>query len=83
MRVPIVSIGNSKGIRIPKAVLRQCGIEEAVHLEVEEGTIILVPEKEKPRAGWREALAPLQAVAEEAPFWPDDLDPDFDGWEWP
>ena len=30
MRVEIIRIGNSKGLRIPKAVLEQCGIKTAV-----------------------------------------------------
>ncbi len=80
MRASIVSVGNSRGIRIPKAILQQCGIEDEVTLEVKGGRIILSPVHAKPREGWGEALAALPAVAEEAPIWPDDLD--FDGWEW-
>lgn len=35
MQMDIIRIGNSKGIRIPLAVLKQCGIDSKVELEVE------------------------------------------------
>ena len=41
MKIPIVSIGNSKGIRIPQAVLRQVAFGDEVELFVSEGKIIL------------------------------------------
>jgi flagellar motor switch protein FliG len=41
MRVPIVDIGNSKGIRIPQAILKQVQFSEEVELEVAEGRITL------------------------------------------
>ena len=48
MIVSLVAIGNSKGIRIPKAVLD--------HLEIENGSIILNPITKNPRQGWEEAF---------------------------
>jgi len=33
MQLDVVQIGNSKGIRIPKAILKQCQIEDQVDLE--------------------------------------------------
>jgi flagellar motor switch protein FliG len=41
MRVPIIDIGNSKGIRIPQAVLKQAVFGDEVEMEVAEGKIIL------------------------------------------
>jgi antitoxin component of MazEF toxin-antitoxin module len=41
MRVPIVEIGNSKGIRIPQAILKQVSFSEEVEMEVSEGRITL------------------------------------------
>jgi antitoxin MazE len=52
MKVKIVKIGNSKGIRIPKVFLRQTGIEDEVNLEVEDNQIILKPSKRSIRKGW-------------------------------
>jgi flagellar motor switch protein FliG len=41
MRVPIVDIGNSKGIRIPKAILKQVQFSKEIELDVSEGKITL------------------------------------------
>jgi antitoxin MazE len=55
MRVRIVKIGNSQGIRIPKPILEQTGIIEDVELEVENNQII-IRSISKPRAGWDNAF---------------------------
>jgi antitoxin component of MazEF toxin-antitoxin module len=41
MQIPIITIGNSKGIRIPQAVLKQVGFGDDVELLVTEGKITL------------------------------------------
>ena len=41
MRIPIIDIGNSKGIRIPQAVLKQAVFGDEIELEVSEGKIVL------------------------------------------
>lgn len=41
MRVQIVEIGNSKGIRIPQAILKQVSFTEEVEMEVADGKITL------------------------------------------
>ena len=51
----IIKIGNSKGIRLPQAVLKQCGIDSKVDLEIQDDCIIIKPVK-NPREGWAEAF---------------------------
>ena len=41
MRVQIVEIGNSRGIRIPQAILKQVSFAEEVEMEVGDGKITL------------------------------------------
>jgi antitoxin component of MazEF toxin-antitoxin module len=41
MRVPIIDIGNSKGIRIPKAILKQALFGDEVEMVVSDGKITL------------------------------------------
>lgn len=55
MRACIVKIGNSQGIRIPKPLLDQTGIMDAVELEVEKNKIIIRPIS-NPRPGWDNAF---------------------------
>ena len=55
MRAEIIRIGNSKGLRIPKAVLEQCGMKTAVDLRVEDRSLIVTPYEEV-RAGWEKSF---------------------------
>ncbi len=55
MRTTIVRIGNSRGIRIPKAMLEQCHLDNAVELEVQDGQLVVRP-AEGPRLGWDDAF---------------------------
>jgi antitoxin MazE len=55
----IVAIGNSKGVRIPKAVIQQCGLDDEVELVVRKGELVLRAPK-VPRAGWDAAFAMMR-----------------------
>jgi len=58
MEAKVVRIGNSQGVRIPKAALQQTRLSagQRVRLEVVEDTIVIRPER-KVRQGWKEAFA--------------------------
>ncbi len=45
MLTNIISIGNSKGIRIPKVLLEESGLTNEVELKVKKGEIRLIPPK--------------------------------------
>ena len=50
----IVQIGNSRGIRVPKALLDQARLPEDVELVAEPGRLV-VRAARRPRAGWADA----------------------------
>jgi len=56
MKTKLIRIGNSRGVRIPKPLLEQSGLEEEVRLRVIDGGIVIEAER-APRAGWAEAAA--------------------------
>ncbi len=58
MRTNIIRIGNSKGIRLPKAILEQCQLEDVVEIEVERNTLIIRPLR-APRANWSQAFVDM------------------------
>ncbi len=58
MKTVLIRIGNSKGIRLPKPILEQCGIEDEVELEIEDDRLI-VRAARPPRFGWSEAFAEM------------------------
>ena len=52
----LVKIGNSKGVRIPKALIEQAGLEGSeLELRVVRGGLLIRPLK-GPRQGWDEAV---------------------------
>lgn len=73
MQADIIRIGNSKGVRIPAAVLKECGIEDSVELLVSEGQIILKPLKQ-PRAGWEAAFKQMHAAGDDVLIVAENLD---------
>jgi antitoxin MazE len=55
MRTRIVKIGNSQGIRIPKALLDQTGLCGEVEIQAQGGSLVVVA-AHHPRAGWDDAF---------------------------
>jgi len=60
MKARIVRIGNSQGIRIPKPLLEQAGLEDEVELHAEPGRIVIATAR-RARAGWADAARALHA----------------------
>jgi antitoxin MazE len=81
MKVNIIEIGNSKGIRIPAAMLRQLDIETQVELEIEKNNIVLKPVKSKPREGWDKAFKLMHERKDDA-ILDEGIDAEMEDWEW-
>jgi antitoxin MazE len=87
----LVRIGNSRGVRLPKAVIEQAGIIDGVEIAVRGDEVVLRPTGEKrPRAGWdaafKKALAalPPDFLEREREEWADwqNMPNEFDEKEW-
>ena len=80
MKTKIIRIGNSRGVRIPKPLLEQAGLENEVLLRVVDDGIV-IESADKPRAGWGEAARTLHERGEDGLL--DDMSPtEFDESEW-
>ena len=55
MDISVISIGNSKGIRLSKTLLEKYNIQDTVELILEKSYIILKP-KSHPRKEWEKAF---------------------------
>ena len=60
IRTRIVRIGNSQGIRIPKTLLEQSGIDSEVEIEVQ-GDQLTIRAASQLRNGWDIAFASMSA----------------------
>jgi antitoxin MazE len=69
----LTRIGNSRGVRLPKALIEQAGLTDVVELIVRDGEIIIANHRH-PRQGWAEAM-------EEA-YQRGDLELTQEDWEW-
>jgi antitoxin MazE len=83
MKVKLVSIGNSKGIRIPSSIIRQCGLGDELEMRVENGVIMLAPVRSV-REGWEAAFEKMTTAGDDEPLVPGALENEFDteAWTW-
>ena len=82
MKTQIIQIGNSQGIRIPKALLEESGITGDVNLELTPDGI-LIRNISKPRSGWAESFRHLSEHDDDSPL-EEALSTDFEKkqWQW-
>lgn len=82
MKTQIVKIGNSQGIRIPKILLEQSGLQGEVELDVSQGRII-IRSVTNPREGWAKAFKQMAARSDDVLLDGDMLqEASFDTTEW-
>lgn len=82
MKTTLIAIGNSRGIRIPKPVIEQCGFGDEVEMDVRNREIVLRP-LSNPRHGWDQAFAQMARLKDDA-LLDEAVDTRFDSeeWEW-
>lgn len=76
----IIRIGNSRGLRIPKALLDEAGLTGDVELRAEPGKLTASAVR-FPRAGWAEAARQARAAGDDRLLDPP-LQNDFDEHDW-
>ncbi len=82
IRTHIIKIGNSQGIRIPKTLLEQSGIQTEVEIGIEGDHLTIRPLRQL-RTGWDQAFATMAAQQDDVLL--DEVNPtDWDQaeWEW-
>jgi SpoVT / AbrB like domain. len=64
----LVKIGNSHGIRIPKALIEQAHLDDKeLKLKIVKDGLLVSPSK-RPREGWKEAIEASLAAHGKEPF---------------
>ena len=76
----IIRIGNSRGLRIPKALLNQADLPDEVELRAEPGKLTATAVR-RPRSGWAEAARRMPASDEDRPLDPE-MPSAFDEQDW-
>lgn len=81
MHAQVISIGNSKGIRLPATLLRQCNIHNEVELVAGKDEIIIRPVLKAARCDWERHFAEMHARGEDLLLIDDMLDPEELEWK--
>ena len=81
MKILLIQIGNSLGIRIPKAILQQCGFKKSVRATIINGKLVLSPEN-SPREGWEEAFKKMAQADDDTLLDSEIVTSSFDKDEW-
>ena len=84
MKTNIVRLGNSRGIRIPKPLLEQTGLNGEVEITAEQDALVIRAAR-KPREGWDAQFREMARRGDDTLL--DDVAPsqsawDEEEWEW-
>ena len=82
IKVKIIRIGNSKGIRLSKSLIEQYNMKDEVLLEAKKNSIVIRP-VENPRADWEKSFKKMRLRGDNVLL--DDgteLDSEWDQTEW-
>ena len=81
MDISLISIGNSKGIRLSKTVLEKYHIQDTMELILEKDYIILKP-KTSSRKGWEKAFKKMHENGDDKSLMADVFNEDtFEEWK--
>lgn len=64
MKARLVRIGNSRGVRLPKALIEQAQLGEEVDLRVDDGAVVITAAAPV-RSGWAQAAQRMGARGED------------------
>lgn len=64
VKARLIRIGNSRGVRLPKAVIAQVGLADEVDIDVHDGAVVIRPAR-RAREGWAEAARRIVAHRED------------------
>lgn len=81
MKTKIVRIGNSQGLRIPKPLLEQTGLEGDVEIRVEDQSLVISPIRE-PRSGWGVVFEAMAVKGDDGLLDDDWVSTEWDELEW-
>jgi antitoxin MazE len=81
VKVDIIRIGNSQGVRIPRPLLEQCGLQGRVEMDVKDGKLVIGPARTA-RTGWSDAFREMAEAGDDRPLFQDTEASDWDEAEW-
>jgi len=59
MKSRLIRIGNSRGVRLPKPLIEEAGLQEEVEVQIR-GNALVITSPSRPRSGWAEAARQMR-----------------------
>jgi antitoxin MazE len=81
MKLNIIQIGNSQGIRLPKVLIEACGFRNSVEVKLEDGHLVLFPSSSS-REGWDKAFQKMHARQDDELIDQETLELESDDQDW-
>jgi antitoxin MazE len=86
MLASVVQIGNSRGVRLPKRILRELNLNDKVELVIKKNELIIKAVskvvRKKPRQGWDKSFAKMSADKADKLLLPENIDNETFEWVW-
>jgi antitoxin MazE len=81
MTISLISIGNSKGIRLSKTIIEKYNLQDSIELILEKDHIVLKPKTEA-RKDWDKAFKKMNENGDDKPLIQDVFDDEtFEEWK--
>ncbi len=80
MKSRLIRIGNSRGVRLPKPLIEEAGLQDEVDLQIHGNTLVITSPRQA-RAGWAEAARQMRDRGEDR-LLDGPTDTRFDDEEW-
>ncbi len=81
MKTTLIPIGNSRGVRIPKPFIDQCGLGGEIEMDVRDRTIIIHSPR-RPRSGWDQAFQQMARAGDDQLLDPQPISTRWEDKEW-
>ena len=81
MKTKLIAIGNSKGVRIPGAFIKQCGLAGEIEMDIHDRAVI-ISSPQGPRADWKQAFEKMAQHGDDALLDPVTTEWDDKEWQW-
>jgi len=65
MHATLIKIGNSRGVRLSKAVIEAAGLQDSLDLEVRDGAVVIRAARSV-RSGWADAALACRNAGDDA-----------------
>jgi antitoxin MazE len=82
MITQIRRVGNSRGVIVPKPMLKEAGLEKEAEIALERGAIVIRKPRRDPRQSWAEASRRIAEAADDKLIWPEFANRDDGDLEW-